>query len=110
MHRGKYARDANEPEIIGAFQDLGCSVWPLCEKEPADLLVLIPGAIHHRLRLIEVKDPAKPPSARELTPTQKNTHAIWPVHVVFCQNDALQIVRDARGRITLPSKGYLSFE
>lgn len=105
MRREKYARDANEPEIIAAFEAMRCNVWPLCAAEPADLLVLIPGAMHHRLRLIEIKDPDKSASERRLTETQRQTHAIWPVHIVETVDHVLSIVAEARGTIRYPNGG-----
>ncbi len=95
-------RDANEPDIIAAFEGQQCSVWQLCKDEPADLLVLINGALHHRLRLIEVKDPSKPPSARKLTAKQKKTHGVWPVHLVETELHVFEICASARGRIPRP--------
>lgn len=104
MRREKYARDANEDDIIAAFESLKCRVWPMCAAEPSDLLVLIPGALHHRLRLIEVKDPSRPISERALTRRQKETHAIWPVHLVETYDHVLAIVADARGTIIRPNR------
>lgn len=93
-------RDDNEGAIIDAFESCGCQVWQLGEDGPADLIVDIgASALHHRLRLVEVKDPAKPPSKRRLTPTQKTTHATWPIHVVHDFVDVLAIVSLARGRL-----------
>jgi len=89
-------RDANEPAIVAAFEALQCLVWRLCKDEPADLLVLISGAAGDRLRLIEIKDPAKPPSARRLTPTQKATHRVWPVHIIETVEQVEQLCGYAR--------------
>ena len=92
-------RDANEAEIIAALREVGCEVWQLCAKEPADLLVFVPMDTIHGyddagyLRLLEVKDSAKPPSARKLTAKQRITHSKWPVIVVSTVAEALQAVR-----------------
>lgn len=93
-------RDANEAEIIAALREAGCEVWQLCAKEPADLLV-VGGACYCgpssadsvELFLLEVKDSAKPPSARKLTAKQVETHKRWPVQIVSTVAEALQAVR-----------------
>ncbi len=92
-------RDANERGIIDAFEGLQCLVWQLCEEEPSDLLILIKGATHDRLRLVEIKDPSKPPSKRRLTPTQKRTHSVWPIHVIQTVDQVVDLVAFARGRL-----------
>lgn len=92
-------RDANEAEIIAALREAGCEVWQLCAKEPADLLVFDPQSTGDYLGLcdgiylLEVKDSAKPPSARKLTPKQVKTHAKWPVIVISTVEEALLAVR-----------------
>jgi len=93
-------RDANEQAIVQALREAGCEVWQLCAKEPADLLVLT-GACYGgsadmdsvEVMLLEVKDSAKPPSARKLTAKQVETHKRWPVQVVETVEQALQVVR-----------------
>jgi hypothetical protein len=57
-----------------------------------DLLV---GLRDKRIVLIEVKDGAKPPSERKLTPDQIKWHADWdgwPVYVVKSVDEALAVV------------------
>lgn len=73
MGLSKYAnrRDANEPEIIKAFEAMGCTVIQL--DAPTDLLLGIRGLN----LLVEVKDGNKPPSRRKLTPNQKTFWAEW---------------------------------
>jgi hypothetical protein len=44
------------------------------------------------LWLLEVKDGAKPPSARKLTPEQEEWHRHWPVAVVTSVDEALRAV------------------
>jgi len=89
-------RDDNEHAIVKVLRQLQCHVWPMCARELADLLVLIPGATHDRLRLIEIKDPAK---AWRLTETQKDTHTLWPIHLIETVDQAIDLVSYARGRI-----------
>lgn len=57
-------RDANEREIVQALRNAGAAVWHL--DGPADLLCGRAG----RFTTLEVKDGAKPPSARRLTPDE----------------------------------------
>lgn len=71
-------RDANHPEIVAALRAAGCGVVDLAAVGAGvpDLLVCEP--VHpFRSWLIEVKDSAKPPSARKLTPDQVKFHAAW---------------------------------
>ena len=92
--------DANQPEIVRALRKAGCSVQPLHTVGGGvpDLLVCIPGLNHPSaksgLYLLEIKDGAKPPSARQLTPDQKAWHRDWcgPVHVVESIEAALAAV------------------
>ena len=67
--------DANQPEIVAALRKLGFSVQPLHSVGQGcpDLLVGMRGVN----LLIEVKDGAKPPSARALTPDQVEWHSAW---------------------------------
>jgi len=72
-HGPKYGKkvDANQLEIVQALEAIGCDVlelgWPL------DLLV------GYRMRniLIEIKDPAKALSERQLTDWQKEFFREW---------------------------------
>jgi hypothetical protein len=89
----KERRDANEGKIIAALRQAGCEVWQLCAREPADLLVLTPWSTGRPLMMLEVKDGAKPKSARCLTPKQQQTHQRWPISVVETVEQALQMVR-----------------
>lgn len=67
--------DANHSEIAGAFVKLGCSVRSLAAVGGGmpDLIVSKGGFTI----LVEIKDSAKPPSARKLTPDQIKFHAEW---------------------------------
>lgn len=82
-------RDANEGPIIDALRGMGCSVLQL--HEPADLLVSYRGLN----LLVEVKDPAKSPSARKLTPDQVRFKAEWrgQYDVAYTPEDAIHIVK-----------------
>lgn len=63
--------DANQLGIVRALERIGCDVceigWPL------DLLV----GYRNRCWLLEVKDPAKPPSERKLTDDEQEFWDSW---------------------------------
>ena len=63
-------RDANEKEIISSLRKLGCSVTPI---DVVDIIVSWKGFNF----LFEVKDPAKPPSARKLTEREQKFFDEW---------------------------------
>jgi hypothetical protein len=87
--------DANHAEVAAAL--MRCGAWVIdCSavgKGFPDLLVSHRG----RLFLVEVKDGAKSPSRRKLTPAQESFHAAakatgTPVHVVESVEQALSLV------------------
>ena len=84
--------DANQPEIVAALRKSGCSVEHLHSVGGGvpDLLVGVAGLN----LLLEVKDGAKPPSARKLTPDQVEWHGKWLGHkaVVSTVEEALEAV------------------
>ena len=67
--------DANQPAIVDALRKAGCRVQPLhmVGKGCPDILVGRGG----RLVLMEIKDGAKPPSARKLTADEVLWHDLW---------------------------------
>ena len=67
--------DANQPAIVAALRKAGATVQSLASvgNGVPDLLVGIAG----KTMLMEIKDGAKPPSARRLTPDQLEWHAAW---------------------------------
>tara|TARA_R110000868_G_scaffold207722_1_gene456714 strand:- start:3982 stop:4266 length:285 start_codon:yes stop_codon:yes gene_type:complete len=85
--------DANQTAIIAALRQLGASVQPLHTVGGGvpDLLV----GYRSRNYLIEIKDGAKPPSARKLTPEQVVWHEAWrgAVCVVTSPDEAIEFVR-----------------
>lgn len=93
--------DANQPEIVKALRDMGCSVQHLHKVGQGcpDLLVGISGTNH----LIEVKDGKKPPSERKLRPTQEKWHGEWlgRVQVVESIDDAVAYVNFVRKNLLL---------
>jgi hypothetical protein len=76
MSRRAGRRDKNHGEVRQALRDVGCSVLDLGNVGEGclDLLVATPGG---RTLLMEVKDGAKVPSARKLTPKQERFIAGW---------------------------------
>jgi hypothetical protein len=107
--------DANQAEIVAALRAHGCetlSLAPMGNGCP-DLLVWTPHGLYAsdigmapaRLAearacsarysgehlLMEIKDGAKPPSARKLTPKQRAFHEWWPgeIHIVETVDQAL---------------------
>lgn len=90
--------DDNQPQIVKALRDHGVFVQPIhtIGKGVPDLLCAYRGLWY----VLEVKDGAKRPSARKLTPDE----AAWiqaiagraPVHVVESLDQALQAVGVAR--------------
>jgi hypothetical protein len=67
--------DANQKEIVEALRSIGATVQHLhaVAQGCPDLLVGRQGVNY----LLEIKDGAKPPSARKLTPDQVAWHSIW---------------------------------
>jgi hypothetical protein len=87
MHHGRI--DANQPEIVKALRAAGASVQSLADlgRGVPDLLVGWRGIN----LLFEVKDGAKRPSARRLTPGEEQWHRRWRGQVVVVESvdDAL---------------------
>jgi hypothetical protein len=84
--------DGNQPEIVKALRAIGASVLHLHQlKNCFDLLVGYRG----RTFVIEVKDPAQPPSARKLTPGEEEFRRTWrgsPYHIVHSPDEAIRII------------------
>ena len=83
-------RDANEEDIVDALTRCGHLVQRISGAGVPDLLVF--SHSQGRLLLLEVKDGAKIPSARKLTPAQQEWHRAWqsaPIYVVESIEEAL---------------------
>jgi hypothetical protein len=86
--------DANQVEIVSALRKIGCFVQSLAEigKGCPDLLCALRGKWY----VLELKDGAKPLSARRLTPDEVKWHQAalqcGPVHVVESVEQAIQII------------------
>ena len=76
--------DANHAQIVAAFRQLGYSVLDLSRVGQGcpDLLV----ARNGESWLVEIKDGAKPPSARKLTPDESEFHARWKGRVIIVES------------------------
>ena len=84
-------RDANETEIIQAMREAGAYVKAINDEGLFDLLVSHCG----KTLLIEVKDGAKPPSARRLTDAEAKFHNEWPgsdLYIVNSVEEALALL------------------
>lgn len=86
--------DANHTAVVQALRAYRCDVLSLAAVGDGcpDLLVWSSWTRSHEL--LEVKDGAKPPSARKLTDDQVKFHAKWggPIHVVTSVGEALRAV------------------
>jgi len=87
--------DANHGEIVAALRAAGCGVLDLSAVGSGCPDLLVHGPTYPwRHTLLEVKDGAKPPSARKLTPDQEKFHAGWKgfIHVVKSVDEAFDAV------------------
>jgi hypothetical protein len=85
-------RDDNEKEIIAAMRAEGAYVKQINDEGLFDLLVSHRG----ETLLVEVKDGAKPPSARRLTDAEQKFHDEWPgsdLYIVNSVEEALLLLR-----------------
>lgn len=84
--------DANQAEIVTALRRLGCTVMSIASVGNGcpDLVIGVQG----RNVLLEVKDGRKPPSARKLTPAEREWIDAWrgQVNVVESVDDAIEAV------------------
>lgn len=85
-------RDTNEGDIIKAIRAEGAYVKVINDEGLFDLLVSYRG----ETLMIEVKDGAKPPSARRLTEAEQKFHEEWPgsnLHIVTSAEEALALLK-----------------
>jgi hypothetical protein len=85
-------RDDNEQSIIKAMRAEGAYVKQINAEGLFDLLVSHRG----ETLLIEVKDGAKPPSARRLTDAEQKFHDEWPgsdLYIVNSVEEAIALLR-----------------
>jgi hypothetical protein len=85
-------RDDNEQSIIKAMRAEGAYVKQINDEGLFDLLVSYRG----ETLMVEVKDGAKPPSARRLTDAEQKFHDEWPgsdLYIVNSVEEALALLR-----------------
>ncbi len=85
-------RDANEQDIVKAMRAEGAYVKVINDEGLFDLLVSYRGDT----LMIEVKDGAKPPSARRLTDAEQKFHDEWPgadLYIVNSVEEAIALLR-----------------
>jgi hypothetical protein len=86
--------DANQPLIVKALRDAGCTVQHLhgVGQGCPDLLVGFRG----RNFLMEIKDPSRKPSERKLSDDEKLWHGAWngQVQIVETVEEALGVIGD----------------
>lgn len=85
--------DANQTEIVAHFKKFGCSVLNISSlKNACDVIV----SMHGRSIFIEIKDSAKPPSARKLTEGEQlfkaTTQGCW--RLVESIKDADDVIKE----------------
>ena len=79
--------DKNHADVVECLRLCGCEVQSLAAVGQGVADALVYHRATKRLMLVEIKDGAKPPSARRLKPNQIAWHARWPVAVVTSAND-----------------------
>lgn len=85
--------DDNQPQIVKELRALGYSVKPVHQiKKFADILVGDPKTKTNWL--FEIKDPAKPPSARKLTEGEQEFWDDWQgqIDLIETTEDAVRIM------------------
>ncbi|MDZ7824709.1 MAG: hypothetical protein U5K75_12205 [Ahrensia sp.] len=93
--------DENQAEIVAALKSIGASVAQ-CHAVGEGFPDLCVGWRGHTY-LLEIKNPKKPKSDRQLTPRQVEWHNEWRGHV-----DVVETVKDALAAIGIPFKGTIS--
>ena len=92
MGRRAAKADDNQPDIVRAFRDAGATVQHLhmVASGCPDILVGFRGVNY----AVEIKDGAKPPSARKLTPSEQDWHDAWrgQVAIVESETQALNLL------------------
>ena len=92
--RRRARTDSNHAEIVEALRRAGCTVQSLAAigDGTPDLLVGYGG----RNLLVEVKDGAKSPSRRRLTPDESTWHTAWAGQVAVASTvaEALAVIHD----------------
>lgn len=82
--RKRAKKDDNHDDIAGAFRRLGWS-WLDTHQLGDGAIDGIAGKTGHNV-LVEIKDGAKPPSRRRLTPHEKEFHRLWRGPIAIIQS------------------------
>lgn len=85
--------DSNQVELVAYFRSWGCSVLNISSlKNACDIVV----ALHGRTIMIEIKDSAKPKSARKLTEGEQKFRESWKGAWRLCESikDADKIINE----------------
>ncbi len=92
--------DKNQKEIVAFFRSYGATVAHLHEvgKGCPDLCVGYKG----ENLLVEIKDGSRPPSARKLTPVQKEFHDNWTgkIYIIESVQQAKELLEKVLSQIT----------
>ncbi len=97
MYQRPNRRDANQPEIVGVFESLDCSVLDVSVAPCGfDLIV----GYKTQAIAVEVKDGSKPPSARKLTQNEFSAHLNWrgPKAIITTNAEAVALVKKMRAQ------------
>jgi hypothetical protein len=89
----KYAAkaDANQKPIVAALRAEGAKVVATHAVGQGFPDLVVSTRDGSRTFLLEIKDPTQPKHRHELTPAQKDFHAMWTgeIHIVFTVEQAL---------------------
>ena len=95
--------DSNQAEIVAHFTKWSCSVLNISSlKNACDIVV----ARHGRTIMIEIKDSAKPKSARKLTSGEQKFKEEWSGAWRLCESikDADKIINELNSTLTIPTR------
>lgn len=96
MTRYAARADANQPHVFRVARSLGLKVWPTYRLGNGfpDCLV----CYADRIQLWEIKDGAKSPSQRRLTPDEQAFKDMgFPVVLIECDEDIINAAKSLRG-------------
>lgn len=89
--------DSNHTQIVKAFRDCGASVMDTKQlgKGAPDIVI----GLNKQCVAIEIKDGAKVPSQRKLTPDEVKFHDEWQgwIEIVYSVDDVINLVNRIRG-------------
>ena len=95
--------DANQAELVAYFKKWDCSVLNISSlKNCCDIFI----SRHGRTIAIEIKDSAKPKSARKLTEGEEKFKEGWAGCWRLCESikDADKIINELNSTLTIPPR------